>query len=201
MIQPTINTHIDCSKNSKSVVSSFSKQQQGTLKVCCASFSVNYHTESNAAQHVVVTLTTYMTYLSLTDSWKGNTRYQFLSHFKEEHHLLDSLVPDTDMIPETVRITFPKMAVQKNHDLRQNHVLQSVQRSKTGSTEKSTSEVYYDLLWNAVYQHDLNNAAGHKKRQTFVSQQVDSFDESDHNHGEDTLSDQEEGDSCPYSIF
>ena len=169
--------------------------------MCCASFSVNYHTESNVAQHAVVTLTTYMTYLSLTDSWKGNTRYQFLSHFKEELHLLDSLVRDTDMIPETVRITFPKMAVQKNHDLRQNHVLQSVQRSKTGSTGKSTSEVYYDLLWNAVYQHDLNNAAGHKKRQTFVSQQIASFDESDHNLGEDTLSDQEEGDSCPYSIF
>ena len=40
MIQPTINTHIDCSKNSKSVFGTFSKQQQGALKVCCASFSV-----------------------------------------------------------------------------------------------------------------------------------------------------------------
>ena len=39
------------------------------------------HTQSNVAQHEVVTLTTYITNLSLTDSWKGTTR-QFLSHFK-----------------------------------------------------------------------------------------------------------------------
>ena len=30
--------------------------------------------------------------------------------------------------------------------------------SKTGSTGKFTSEVYYDLLWNAAYQHGLNKA-------------------------------------------
>ena len=55
----------------------------------------HYHTKSNEAQHEVVTLTTYITNLSLTDSWKGTTR-QFLSHFKEKLRLLDSLVPDTD---------------------------------------------------------------------------------------------------------
>ena len=54
---------------------------------------------------------------------------------------------------------------------------------QTGTTFK----VYYDLLWNAAYQHDLNNAGGHKKRQAFISQQVDSFDESGHDPGEDTL--------------
>ena len=32
----------------------------------------HYHTQSNVAQHEVVTLTTYITNLSLTDSWKGN---------------------------------------------------------------------------------------------------------------------------------
>ena len=37
-------------------------------------------------------LTTYITNLSLTDSWKGTT-HQFLSHFKEKHCLLDSLIP------------------------------------------------------------------------------------------------------------
>ena len=46
-----------------------------------------------------------------------------------------------------------------------------------------------------MYQHDLNNAAGQKKRQAFISQQFDSFDESDHDPGE------EEDDSSPYSIF
>ena len=50
-------------------------------------------------------------------------------------------------------------------------------------------------------QHDLNNAAGQKKRQAFISQQVDSFDESDHDPGEDTPLDQDEDDSSPYSIF
>ena len=93
----------------------------------------HYHTQSNVAQHKVVTLTTYITNLNLTDSWKGTTR-QFLSHFKEEIRLLDSLVPDTDQIPETVRITFHQRAVQQNHDLRKIHVLDSVWRSKTGST-------------------------------------------------------------------
>ena len=103
----------------------------------------HYHTQSNIAQHEVVALTTYITNLSLNDSWKSTTR-QFLSHFREKLRLLDSLVPDTDKIPETVRITFLQQAVQQNHDLRQIHVLDSVWRSKVGSTGKLTFEVYYD---------------------------------------------------------
>ena len=90
-------------------------------------------------------MTTYITNQSLTDSGKGPTR-QFLSHFKEKLRLLDSLVPDTDKIPETVRISFLQRAVQQNRDLRQIHVLDSVSRSKTGSTGKFTFEVQYDLL-------------------------------------------------------
>ena len=70
-----------------------------------------YHTMSNVAQHEVVTLTTYITNLSLTDSRKGTTG-QFFSHFKEKLRLLDSLVPDTYKLPETVRITFLQRAVQ-----------------------------------------------------------------------------------------
>ena len=145
-------------------------------------------------------MTTYTTNLSLTDSWKG-TAPQFLSHFKEKPHLLDSLVSDTDKIPETVRITFPHRAVQKNHDLRQIHGLDSAWRSKTGAPGKFTFEIYYYLLWNAVYQHDLNNAAGQKKRQAFISQQVDSFDESDPDPGEYIPLDQDENDLSPYSIY
>ena len=68
----------------------------------------HYHTQSNVAQHEVVTLTTYIANLSLTDSRKRTSR-RLLSHFKEKLRLLDSLVPDTDKIPETV---------QQNHDLR-----------------------------------------------------------------------------------
>ena len=33
-----------------------------------------YHTQPNVAQHEVVTLTTYITNLSLTDSWKGTNQ-------------------------------------------------------------------------------------------------------------------------------
>ena len=100
-------------------------------------------------------LTTYITNLSLTDSWKGTTK-QFLSHFKEQLRLLDRLVPDTDKLPDNVRVTFLQRAVQQNHDLRQIHVLDSVWRSKIGSTGKITFEVYYHLLWEAAYQYDLH---------------------------------------------
>ena len=108
--------------------------------------STNYHTESNVAQHDVVSLITYISSHSLTDSWKGSM-HQFLSHL----HLLGSLVPDTDKTHKTVRITFLERAVIKNHDLRQIHILGSVRRSKTGFTGNFTFKVYYDLLWNAAY--------------------------------------------------
>ena len=72
----------------------------------------HYHAESNVAEHMIATLTAYITILSFTDSWQG-TRCQFPSHFKEKLCLLDSVVPDTDKIPETVRITFLQGAVQK----------------------------------------------------------------------------------------
>ena len=78
--------------------------------------------------------------------------------------MLDSLVPDTDKIPETVGITFLQRAGQQNHDLRQIHVLDSVWRSKTGSMGKFTFKLYYDFLWNAAYQHDLNKASKQTQR-------------------------------------
>ena len=93
--------------------------------------------------------------------------------FKKKLRLLDSLVPDTDKISETVRITFLQWEVQQNHDLRQIHVVDSVWRSKAGSTGKFTFEVYYDLLWNAAYQHDLNKATKQTQRKAFISLQND----------------------------
>ena len=59
-----------------------SKEFQGDERTIISKLH-HYHTESNDAQHEDVTLTTYITNLSLTDSWKGTTR-QFLSHFKEK---------------------------------------------------------------------------------------------------------------------
>ena len=85
-----------------------------------------------------------------------------VSHsLQEKLHLLDSLVPDTDNIPETVKIIFLQRALQKNNDTKGRSVfLILFWRSKTDSTGKFTFEVYYDLLWNVAYQHDVNNAAG-----------------------------------------
>ena len=142
---------------------------------------------------------TYITNLKLTDTWTDTTR-QFLSQFKEKLRLLASLVPDSDKIPETVRITFLQGAVQQNHDLRQIHVLDSMHRSKTGATGKFAFEVYYNLLWNAIYQHDLNKTARQKQRKAFISHQVDPFDESDHEFGEDNSTDQDEDDPSPCDI-
>ena len=175
------------------------KEFEGEARTIISKLHYN-HTESNVAQHEVVTLTTYITNPSFTDNWKG-TAFQFLSLFKEKLSLLDSLIPDTDKISETARITFLQRAVKENHDVRQIHVLDSFWRSKTGSTEKITFEVWYDSLWNAAYQHDLNDAARHKKSQAFNFQQLDSFDESDPDPDEDTLFDQEEDESSPYYIF
>ena len=97
----------------------------------------SYHTKSNVAQHDIITLTTEITNLTLNDSWKGTVR-QFLSHFKEKLRLLDSLVPVSDQLPETTRLTFLQRVVQQNHDLRQIHVMDSVWRFKTESTEALT---------------------------------------------------------------
>ena len=59
MIPPTINTHIDCQKNSKSVFGALSKQQQGALKVCCASYSVSM----NCCQHYMLHINQHILYI------------------------------------------------------------------------------------------------------------------------------------------
>ena len=125
-----------------------------------------------------------------------------LSYFKEKLRLLDSLVHDTDKIPETVRITFLQRAVQQNHDLRKIHVLDSVWRSKTGSTGKFSFAVYYDLLWSAAYQHDLNKATKQPQRNPFISLQNDLSDDLEYDPDEeDSTDDQDQDDPSPYSVF
>ena len=128
----------------------------------------HYHTKSNVAQHDIITLTTDITNLTLNDSWKGTVR-QFLSHFKEKLRLLDSLVPVSDQLPETTRITFLQRAVQQNHDLRQIHVMDSVWRFKTESTDTLTFETYYNLLWDAAHQYDLHHTKKGPQRKAFIS--------------------------------
>ena len=99
--------------------------------------------------------------------------------------MLNSLVPDTDKIPETVRITFLQRGVQQNHDHRQIHVLDSVWRSKAGSTGKFTFEVYYDLLWKAAYQQNFNKATKQTQRKTFISHQNDPCGDFEHDPEEE----------------
>ena len=161
----------------------------------------HYHTKSNVAQHDIITLSTEITNLTLNDSWKGTVR-QFLSHFKEKLRLLDSLVPVSDQLPETTRITFLQRAVQQNHDLRQIHVMDSVWRFKTDSTEALTFDTYYNLLWDAAHQYDLHQTKKGPQRKAFSSQQEDINDVDEYANAEEQFStDPEPVEHSPYSVY
>ena len=162
----------------------------------------HYHTKSNVAQHDIITLTTDITNLTLNDSWKGTVR-QFLSHFKEKLRLLDSIVPVSDQLPETTRITFLQRAVQQNHDLRQIHVMDSVWRFKTESTDTLTFETYYNLLWDAAHQYDLHHTKKGPQRKEFISQHEEVNDEDGYIiEAEQSFNDSDpEEESSPYSVF
>ena len=162
----------------------------------------HYHTKSNVAQHDIITLTTDITNLTLNDSWKGTVK-QFLSHFKEKLRLLDSLVPVSDQLPETTRITFLQRAVQQNHDLRQIHVMDSVWRFKTESTDTLTFETYYNLLWDAAHQYDLHHTKKGPQRKAFISQHEEVNDEDRYIiEAEQSFNDSDpEEESSPYSVF
>ena len=162
----------------------------------------HYHTKSNIAQHDIITLTTDITNLNLNDRWKG-TVTQFLSHFKEKLRLLDSLVPVSDQLPETTRITFLQRAVQQDHDLRQIHVMDTVWRFKTESTDTLTFETYYNLLWDAAHQYDLHHTKKGPQRKAFISQHEAVNDEDGYIIEEEQSfndSDPEE-ESSPYSVY
>ena len=161
----------------------------------------HYHTKSNVAQHDITTFTTEITNLTFNDSWKGTVR-QFLSHFKEKLRLLDSLVPVSDQLPETTRLTFLQRAVQQNHDLRQIHVMDSVWRFKTDSTEALTFDTYYNLLWDAAHQYDLHQTKKGPQRKAFSSQQEDINDVDEHANAEEQFStDPELVEHSPYSVY
>ena len=161
----------------------------------------HYHTKSNVAQRDIITLTTHITNLTLNDTWKGTVR-QFLSHFKEKLRLLDSLVPVSDQLPEITRITFLQRAVQQNHDLRQIHVMDSVWRFKTDSTDTLTFETYYNLLWDAAHQYDLHHTKKGPQRKAFLSQQEEVHDGDGYGIEEEQFStDPEPEEPSPYSVY
>ena len=147
----------------------------------------HYHTKSIVAQHDIITLTTEITNLTLNDSWKGTVR-QFLSHFKEKLRLRDSLVPISDQLPEITRLTFLHRAVQQNHDLRQIHVMDSVWRFKTDSTEALTFDTYYNLLWDAAHQYDLHPVKKGPPRKALSSYQEDINDVDKYANAEEQVS-------------
>ena len=161
----------------------------------------HYHTKSNVAQHDIITLTTEITNLTLNDSWKGTVR-QFLSQFKEKLRLLDSLVPVSDQLPETTRITFLQRAVQQNHDLRQIHVKDSVWRFKTDSTDALTFDTYYNLSWDATHQYDIHQIKKGPQRKAFSSQQEEINDVDEYANAEEQFStDPEPVEHSPYSVY
>ena len=160
----------------------------------------HYHTKSNVAQHDIITLTTEIINLTLNDSWKGTVR-QFLSHFKEKLRLLECLVPVSDQLPETTRLTFLQRAVQQNHDLRQIHVMDSVWRFKTDSTEVLTFDTY-NLLWDAAHQYDLHETKKGPQRKAFSSQQEEINDDDEYANAEEQFStDPEPVEHSPYSVY
>ena len=146
----------------------------------------HYHTKSNVAQHDIITLTTEITNITLNDSWKGTVR-QFLSHFKEKLRLLDSLVPVSDQLPETTRLTFLQRAVW---------------RLKTDSTEALTFDTYYNLLWDAAHQYDLHQTKKGPQRKAFFSQQEDINDVDEYANAEEQFfTDPEPVEHSPYSVY
>ena len=75
-------------------------------------------------------------------------------------------------------------------------------RSKTGLTGRFTFEVYYDLLWNAAYQHDLNKATKQTQRKAFISHQNDLCDDFEPDpEEEDSTVDQNQDEPSSYSVF
>ena len=161
----------------------------------------HYHTKSNVAQHDIITLTTDITNLTFNDSWKGRVR-QFCSHCKEKLRLLDSFVPVSDQLPETTRITFLQRAVHQNHDLRQIHVMDSVWRSKTDSTDALTFDTYYNLLWDAAHQYDLHQIKKGPQRKAFSSHKEEISDDDEYaNAGDQFSTDSEPEEHSPYSVY
>ena len=74
--------------------------------------------------------------------------------------------------------------------------------ARTGSTGKFTLEIYYDLLWKAAYQHDLNKATKQTQRKAFISHQNDPCDDFEYDpEEEDSAVDQSQDKPSPYSVF
>ena len=128
-------------------------------------------------QHEIVELTTYITNLRLTITWKRMTQ-QFLMHFKEKLHLLDSLVEESNKNPQTTHIVFLLQAVESIPDLCQVCIMATVWHQKTGSSRTLSCQSYYDLLKSTAYHHGItvNSAVKCHRAYTHLTHEDDDFD-------------------------
>ena len=63
-------------------------------------------------------------------------------------------------------------------------------------------EVYYDLLWDAAYQYDLNKVTKQPQRKAFISHQDDPSDGFEHgSEEEDSTNDPTQDEPFPHSVF
>ena len=114
----------------------------------------DYRTKYKIAQHEIVEFTTYITNLRLTDTWKGMTQ-QFLSLLKEKLHLLDSLLEESDKLPETTCIVFHQQAVESIPDLQHVSIMDTVWHQKTGSFGTLSYQSHFDLHKSSAYHYGI----------------------------------------------
>ena len=112
-----------------------------------------FQTSSELASNEITRLITYLTNLRLNDSWKGTTQ-QFLYHFNEKLWLLNSLVPSSERLPDSCRLSFLKITIAQIPDLRCAHIVDGIMKTWSGTKTSMTYEEYYDLLHDAAFHLD-----------------------------------------------
>ena len=159
----------------------------------------HYHTKSNVAQHDIITLTTDITNLTLNDNWRGQSDNSSATSRRNSGCLTALFL---------FLINFLKLQEShfsrglSNHDLRQIHVMDSVWRFKTDSTDALTFDTYYNLLWDAAHQYDLHQVKKGPQRKAFFSQQEEISDDDEYaNSEEQFFSDPEPEEHSPYSVY
>ena len=80
--------------------------------------------------------------------------------------------------------------------------MDSVWRLKTESTDALTFETYYNLLWDAAHQYDLNQLKKAPQRKAFFSHQEEISDDDEYANAGDQFSTYSEPEEhSPYSVY
>ena len=114
-------------------------------------------------------ITKYLTSIKLDDTWRG-TNESFLMHYNDQLCLLDSLVDSGEKLPDNARVTFLESAVESVPDLQHVKITDNVLQAQLGSTRPISYRSYFDLLKDAAFHLDLDQATkrGNKIRRTNV---------------------------------